>query len=51
MTDNSQPAQEQHPANLAALQQRLQEIASSPKSTPQEKPVIVQGPVLVLKGK
>jgi len=48
MTDNSQTAQEQRPANLAALHQGLNEIA---KSTPQQKPIIVQGPVLVLKGK
>ncbi len=51
MTNNFQTAQEQRPANLSALQQRLQEIAASPKSTPQEKPVAVQGPVLVLKWK
>jgi hypothetical protein len=47
MTGNSQTVQ----ANLAALQQWLKEIAASPKSTPQKKPILVQGPVLVLKGK
>jgi len=44
-------AQEQRPANLAALQQKLQEIAASTKSTAKEKPLVVQGPVLVIRGK
>jgi hypothetical protein len=51
MRDNPQTSQEQRPANLAALQQRLLEISASTKSRPQSMPVAVQGPVLVLKGK
>ena len=54
MSSTPQTAQEQRPANLAALQQRLQEIAASTKSsvpTTKERPVIVQGPVLVVRGK
>ncbi|MGO9108113.1 MAG: hypothetical protein ACLP9L_02665 [Thermoguttaceae bacterium] len=47
-------AQEQRPANIAALHQRLQEMAASTKSSaPKTKdmPVIVQGPVIVIRGK
>ncbi len=51
MTGTFQNSQERRPANLAALQQKLQEIAASLKSTRQSKPVVVHGPVPVLKGK
>ncbi len=47
-------AQEQRPANLIGLQQTLKEMFARTKSlipTPQEKPVVVQGPVLMVKGK
>ena len=50
MTSISPTAQEQRPANLAALQQRLQEIAAKTKPAT-EKPVVMQGPVLVVRGK
>jgi hypothetical protein len=54
MSSTVQTAQERRPANLAALQQRLQEMAASTKSplpTTKEKPVALQGPVLVIRGK
>ena len=52
MTSTPQTAQEQRPANLAALHQRLQEIAANTKSSvPTTRPVIVQGPVIVVMGK
>ena len=52
MSSTSQTAQEQRPANLAALHQRLQEMAASTKSSvPTPRPVVVQGPVLVMRGK
>ena len=50
MTSTPQTAQEQRPANLAVLHQKLREIAASTKSTAKEGPV-VQGPVLVIRGK
>jgi hypothetical protein len=46
-----QTAQEQQSANLAALHQKLREIAASTKSTAKERPVVVQAPVLVVRGK
>jgi hypothetical protein len=52
MISTSPTAQEQRPANLAALYQTLNEIAASTKSpVPKERPVIAQGPVLVIRGK
>jgi hypothetical protein len=54
MSNPAQTAQEQHPANLAALRQRLQEMAANtkpPALTMQARPVIVQGPVIVIRGK
>ena len=53
MSSTPQTAQEQRPANLAALHQRLQEIAASTKSSvpTTKRPVIVQGPVMVMRGK
>jgi hypothetical protein len=42
--------QEQRPANLTALQQWLQEVAAKAKPS-KERPVILQEPVLVVKGK
>jgi len=54
MNTISQTAQEQRPANLAALHQRLQEMFARTKSaipTIKERPVIVQGPVFVIRGK
>jgi hypothetical protein len=51
MTSTSQTAQEQRPANLAALQQRLQEMAANTKPTTKERPVVMQRPVLVIRGK
>jgi len=46
-----QTAQEQQSANLAALHQKLLELAASTKPATKEKPVIAQGPVLVIRGK
>ena len=54
MSSTSPTAQEQRPADLAALHQKLQEIAANTKSsarTTKERPVIVRGPVLVIRGK
>ena len=56
MICTSQTAQEQRPANLAALHQKLNEMAEhastkSSASTTKERPVVLQGPVLVIKGK
>ena len=52
MTSTSQAAQEQRPANLAVLYQRLQEMAASTKSSAATtRPVTLQGPVLVVRGK
>ena len=50
MICTSQTAQEQQSANLAALHQKLQELAASTRSTAKERPV-VQGPVIVIRGK
>ena len=47
-----QTAQKQRPANLAALQQTLKELAAGTKlSGPKERPVVLQGPVMVIRGK
>jgi len=54
MKCTSQTVQEQRPANLMALHQKLQEIAVRTKSsvpTAKERPVVAQGPVLVIRGK
>jgi len=54
MTSTTSTAQEQRPANLIGLQRTLKEMFARTKSsipTPQEKPVVVQTPVLVVKGK
>jgi len=54
MTSTFQTAQEQRPANLAALHQRLQEMAATSKSSApitKERPVVLQGPVIVIRGK
>ncbi len=51
MISTSPTVQEQRPANLAALQQKLQEIAASTKSSAKERPVVAQGPVIVIRGK
>jgi hypothetical protein len=52
MICTSQTAQEQQSANLAALHQKLQEMFATTKSsaTP-TKPVVMQGPVIVVRGK
>ena len=52
MTSISPTTQERRPANLTALQQKLQEMAASTKSSvPTTRPVAVQGPVIVVRGK
>ena len=52
MSSTSQTPQERRPANLAALQQKLQEMAASTKSpAPTTRPVIAHGPVIVVRGK
>ena len=54
MSSISQPAQEQRPAALAALHQTLKEMAAGTKSsipTAKEMPVVIQGPVIVIRGK
>ena len=54
MSSTCQTAQEQRPANLAAnltaLHQTLKEMAARTKPVP-ERPVIVHGPVIVIRGK
>ena len=53
MCSSCQTAQEQRPANLAALQKTLKEMFAATKSaipTTRERPV-VQGPVIVIRGK
>jgi hypothetical protein len=54
MSCTCQTSLAQRPANLAALHQRLQEIAASTKAsipTTKERPVVVQGTVLMIRGK
>ena len=54
MSSTFQTAQEQRPANLAALQETLREMFAATKSaipTARERPVSVQGPVIVIRGK
>ncbi len=55
MSSTSQPVQEQRLANLTVLHQSLKELAASTKSsvatTAKERPVVLQGPVLVARGK
>ena len=52
MSSTPQTAQEQRPANLTALQQTLKEMFARTKSSiPTTRPVIVQGPVIVIRGK
>ena len=54
MNSTCQAAQEQQPANLAALHQTLREMFASTKSaipTTKERPVNKQGPVIVIRGK
>ncbi len=54
MNRTAQTVQEQRPANFAALHQSLQEMAACEKSsvpTTKETPVVVQGPVIVVRGK
>ena len=45
MSSTSQTAQEERPANLMALHETLKEMAA------RTMPVVVQGPVLVMRGK
>ena len=54
MISTSQTAQDQRPANLIALQQTLKEMFARTKSsipTIKERPVAMQGPVIVIRGK
>jgi hypothetical protein len=54
MISTSPTAQGQRPANLTALHQTLKEMfASTKSSTPaiKERPVVVQGPVIVIREK
>jgi hypothetical protein len=49
---NSQLAQDRRPANLRALREGLQEIAASRKAPATEKkPLVIQEPVMVVRGK
>ena len=48
----NQPAQERCPANLKALRKGLQEIAATRKApTTDRKPLVIQEPVMVVRGK
>src|SRR5208337_1844883 len=54
MSSTSQTAQERCPANLAALHQTLKKMFASTKSsgpTAKARPVVLQGPVIVIRGK
>jgi hypothetical protein len=54
MSCTSSTTQERRPANLAALQQSLQEMAANTKAsapTTKDRPVVIEGPVLVIRGK
>jgi len=53
MENTPQTAQDQRPANLAALHQSFKEMVANRKSptTTKESPVPVQGPVLLVNGK
>jgi len=51
MNSTCQTAQDKRPANLAALHQTLREMFAATKSAAKEKPVVIQGPVLVVRGK
>jgi len=54
MSSASQPAREQRLANLAALYQSLKEVAAKTKlaaPTARERAVVIQGLVLVVRGK
>jgi hypothetical protein len=54
MSSTSQTAQERCPANLAALHQTLKEMFASTNAsvpTAKERPVVIQGPVIVIRGK
>ncbi len=54
MDNTCQTAQEQRSANLTALHQTLKEMFAATKSsipTIKERLVIVQGPVIVIRGK
>ena len=50
MSSTCQTTQEQKSANLAALQQTLREMAARTKPVT-EKSVVLQGPVMVIRGK
>ena len=51
MSSTPQTAQEQRPANLAALRHYLKGLATTTKPASTNKPVVLQGPVLVVRGK
>ena len=54
MSSDLQTAQSQRPANLTALHQTLREMSAATKSsipTTKERPVVIQGPVIVIRGK
>jgi hypothetical protein len=54
MSSTCQTAQEQRPANLTVLNETLKEMFASTKSsipTTKERPVVIQGPVIVIRGK
>ena len=55
MSSTCQTAQEQRPrSNLTALHQTLREMFASTKSaipTVKERPLVIQGPVIVIRGK
>ena len=52
MVQTVKPAQERHPANLAALRKSFMEMLAHKKPpTTEKKPLIIQEPVLVIRGK
>ncbi len=52
MISTFETTQERRPANLTALQQKLQELAASRKlPAPTTRPPAIHGPVFVVRGK
>ena len=51
MSNASPNVEEKRPANLTALQHDLKEMAARTRPASKQRPGIVQGPVLVIRGK
>ena len=49
--NDATPQPKQHPANLTALSRQLKEMAARTKASSTDQRRLVQGPVLVIRGK